>query len=154
MQITIGRHRQGAGDRCCRHHQHINAVALVAQHQPLAHPEPVLFIDHTQPEIMETDPVGQQCMGSHHDADGSIRQPFERGVLFGRLHLAEQKPRFQAKRFQQLGEGGVMLAGQNFSRGQKRGLSAGFNHAKHGNQCHQRLAGTDITLNQPQHPVG
>ncbi len=46
-----------------------------------------------------------------------------------------------------------MLLRQHLGRRHQRRLRAGLHRAQHGEQRHQRLAGADIALQQPQHAV-
>ena len=46
-----------------------------------------------------------------------------------------------------------MLPRQNFRRRHERRLPARFDHGRGGQERHQRLAGTDIAVQEPQHPV-
>ena len=45
----------------------------------------------------------------------------------------------------------MVLAGEDFGGRHQRGLRAGLDRAQHGQHRHQRLAGADIALQQPQH---
>ena len=45
-----------------------------------------------------------------------------------------------------------MLAREDFGRRHQRGLLAGLDDGGRGQQRHHRLAGSDIALQQPQHP--
>ena len=47
-----------------------------------------------------------------------------------------------------------MLARQNFRRRHEGRLAAGLDHGRGGEQSDERLAGTDIAVQQPQHAVG
>ena len=71
VQVAEDRHRDRARDRRRGHHQHMRRVALGmlgAQRIALLDPEPVLLVDHDQPEIGEVHPLGQQRVGADHDA--------------------------------------------------------------------------------------
>ena len=50
-------------------------------------------------------------------------------------------------------DGGEVLPRQNFGRRHQRGLPAGLDHGRGGQQRDHGLAGADIALQQPQHPV-
>ena len=50
-------------------------------------------------------------------------------------------------------DGGEMLARQDFGRRHQRGLPAGLDHGRGGEQRHHGLAGADVALQQPQHAL-
>ena len=70
VQVPIHRHRDGAGNRGSRHHQHVwwATLRLGPQNVALFHTEAVLLIDHHQPQVGKSDPVFQQCMRTHDNA--------------------------------------------------------------------------------------
>ena len=51
-------------------------------------------------------------------------------------------------------DGGVVLARQDFGRRHQRRLPAAFDDGRGGEQRHHGLAGADVALQQPQHPLG
>ena len=50
-------------------------------------------------------------------------------------------------------DGGEMLAHQDFGRRHQRGLAAGLDHGRGGQQRHHGLAGADVALQQPHHAL-
>jgi hypothetical protein len=46
------------------------------------------------------------------------------------------------------------MAREDFCRGKQGSLSAGFDGGQHRHQRHQRLAGADVALEEPQHRRG
>ena len=51
-------------------------------------------------------------------------------------------------------DGLEMLARQDFGRRHQRGLPAGLDHGRGGEQRHHGLAGADVALQQAQHALG
>ena len=72
-------------------------------------------------------------------------RPFSRPV-----RMATREPGLFGERR----DGGEMLARQDLGRRHQRGLAAGLDGARHGQQRHDRLAGADIALQQAQHALG
>ena len=70
------------------------------------------------------------------------------------LLAAGQQGNRQSCLLRQRPDGCTMLAGEDFRRRHEGGLSAGLDRPRHGEQGHDGLAGSDVALQQPQHPVG
>ena len=152
IQFAILRQRQRARNRRRRHREHMRrAPALAGQHQALAHPETVLFVDHDHGEIAIADRVLENRVGTHDEVDAAIQQPHQRS--FARLPLVApgQQRDARAGRFRHATKALVMLAGQDFGRGEQRRLGARFHRDEHGFESHDGLACTDIALEKPQH---
>ena len=155
VQIGIGRHRQRARDRRGRHDQlvrhAVHARALVAQRQPLVHPEAVLLIDDGQAQIVEDHRLLHQRMRAHHHlrlARGHLGQHL-RARLAG--HLAGQPGDANAQRLQPCPEIGQVLFGQQLGGRGQGDLLAGF-HGQHAGQRRDHgLAAAHIALHQAQH---
>ncbi len=135
------------------HDKHMRRDALGGEPQALMHAETVLFIHHGQHKVLIGDAVLEQRMG----ADDDLR--FARGhalldlAALLALGAAGQHFHREAHGLREFGDGGVMLTGENFGRRHQHRLSAGLHRRRHGHQRHQRLAGADIALQQPQHAV-
>ncbi len=73
VQVTEDGHGHRARNRRRGHHQHVRpAVAgLLAQRVPLFHAEPVLLVDHHQPEIGEPHLLLEQRMRADQDPGGT-----------------------------------------------------------------------------------
>ena len=78
IHVSISRQRKSARNGRCRHHQHINAFALVRQGQPLLHSEAVLFINHRHAQILKFDIRLEQRMRANGEAGGSVGQSSQR----------------------------------------------------------------------------
>ena len=90
-------------------------------------------------------------MGADHHLDGSIRQAAQQPRPLAPLDRAgEQRHRHR----REMRQGAVVLAGEHLGGRHQRRLGAGFHRAQHGQQRHQRLAGPDVALQQPQHAAG
>ncbi len=68
------------------------------------------------------------------------------------LFAAGQDRHAKPGAFGQRGDGLDVLAREDFGRRHQRGLLAGLDDGGRGQQRHHRLAGSDIALQQPQHP--
>ncbi len=172
VEVAVDRHGHRARDRGGRHDQHVRAAApgLLAQRVALLDPEPVLLVDHHQPQvaehhlIVEPDPVIQERVRADHDAGrpgghvvqgrparlGPLR-PGEQGHPGGMLR-AVQFPG-PAERAEQLADGAVVLLGQDLGGGEQGRLPAVVDDLEHGPDRHQRLAGAHFALQQAVHGV-
>ncbi len=124
---------------------------LVRQHHPLRDPEAMLLVHHRQPEMLVADARLEDRMRADEDVDRSIRQPHQRRLT--RLaFLAPGQDRdidrhsgqYAAKRL-------IMLTREDFRWRQQGPLRPCLNRDEQRHQRHQRLARSDIALQQPQH---
>jgi len=142
--------QQRAGNGGRGHHQQIRHP-LGAQRQPLVHAEAVLLIHHREAEIAERHLLLENRMGADENGQRARRCALENLPPGGALHIAgEQGHRHGGQTLEQ----GVVLAGENLGGGHQRRLRSGFHRLQAGEQRHQRLAGSDIALQQPAHAVG
>ncbi len=129
------------------------AAALVAQCQPLMHPETMLFIDNNQPEACELDFRLEQGMRTHGHLARTAADGLQRSVTRLAPRLARVPDNRDTERLQPGPETAVMLLGQQFRRRHQGDLVPGL-HRDQGCACrHDCLAGTDIPLHQPRHRV-
>ena len=135
----IGEH-QRARDRRRRHHQKVDGLALGGERQALADAEPVLLVDHREPEIGEGDALLKQRMRADGDVDRSVRQRGERGAPSGRLVAAGQERDAQADARRERRHALVMLAGEDLGRRHHRRLPAGLDDLRHRQQRNDGLA--------------
>ena len=140
--------QQGAGDRGRRHHQQVGALALAAQQQALLHAEAVLLVDHCQAEVLELDRLLEQRVGADHDRQPPVAELQQQVAPRRARHGAGEQPDGAGGQPFQRAE---VLLGQHLRRRHQRGLRAGLHRAQHGQQRHQRLAGADVALQQPEH---
>ena len=78
VHFAILRQSKRARDRGGGHRQTVRgALALLGQHQPLAHPEAVLLVDHDQREIAIGHAVLKDRVGAHADLDRAVHQPHQ-----------------------------------------------------------------------------
>ena len=80
-------------------------------------------------------------------------QPVERLAALLAALAAGQDRDADAGRFGERRDGREMLARQDFGRRHQRGLPAGLDHGRGGEQRHHGLAGADVALQQPQHAL-
>ena len=93
-------------------------------------------------------------MGADRAPDGTVRQRGASGRTFAGLERRRQERDLDAQRFEQASEGAEVLLGQDLRRRHHRGLVARLDRGEHGERGHDRLAGTDVTLEQPVHRKG
>jgi len=84
LEIAEDGHCDRPGDRGGGQHQQVrDQFCSSLQHGALLDPETVLFVDYDHTQIGETDLVGQQRMGAHHDASSPIGDLCLRFPLLG-----------------------------------------------------------------------
>ncbi len=130
---------------------------LPAEGLALLDAEPVLLVDHDQPEVEEPDVVAQQRVRADDDARAA-RYRAEQGLLaFRRRQLAGEKRRPQPR-----GEVGAerrddraeMLRGENLGRREQHRLAARVGDRQHCAQRDQGLARADLALDEAVHGRG
>jgi hypothetical protein len=167
VEIPVDGHGDRPGNRRGRHDQHVRPVVgrLGPQRVALLHAEPVLLVDDHQAEVGELDLLLQQGMRADHDpgvAGKGVRQrrtPGRRADRPGEQRHAggvvrgAQLPA-PGQRAEHVGDRAVVLLGQDFGRGQQRGLATRVDHLEHGPDRDHCLARADLALQQPVHRVG
>ena len=117
-------------------------------------PEPLLLVDHDQPEVLEPDVLRQQPMRADHDVDGPVLEPGDRRSLLLRGDEARQDPDLERERGEPLTERRVVLRGQH-GRGHEHGhLLAVLRRLECRAQGDLGLAVPDVTDHQPVHRHG
>ena len=113
--------------------------------------EAVLLVDHRKRQVLERHVLLEQRVGADDDVEVARRQRRHDGVAGAALLAAGQQRDAQARGLGEAGDGGEMLAGEDFGRRHQRRLPARFDHLGHGDQSHHRLAGADIALKEADH---
>jgi hypothetical protein len=153
IHVAEGRQDQRTRNRGRGHHQHVRRGALGRQPQPLVNAEPVLLVDHSQGEVPVHHRFLEQGVGADHDLGLSIGDALEQLGAFLALGAGCEHGNLDTGRFGHFPDRGVVLAGEDLGRGHQHRLASGFDGIGHGQHRHSGLAGADITLQQPQHPV-
>ena len=133
----VGEH-QRARDRRRGQHQHVHGLALAGEREALMHAEAVLLVDDGEREVAERHLVLEQRMGADQKIDLAERQAVERfGALLAAL-AAGQDGDADAGLLGERRDGGEVLANQDFGRRHQRGLPAGLDHGRGGQQAPPR----------------
>jgi hypothetical protein len=74
IEIAVGGEGQCPRDRRRRHHQDVGMLPLLAQVRPLHDAEPVLLVDHHQPELAKAHRILDQGMGADDEVERSARE--------------------------------------------------------------------------------
>ena len=82
-----------------------------------------------------------------------MREPLQRLVALLAALAAGQDGDAKAGLLGERRDGGEMLPGEDFGRRHQRGLAAGLDHGRGGEQRHHGLAGADVALQQPHHAL-
>jgi hypothetical protein len=77
IKIAIGREHEGARNRRRRHHQRVHAPAFPGELKPLLDAEPMLLVDHCQPEVAEDYAFLHQRMGAKDEWNRAIGKTAE-----------------------------------------------------------------------------
>ncbi len=154
IHVAVLGEREAAGDRRRGHHEDIRRAPLGAKIHALSHAEAVLLVDHSKPKIMEGHIGLEERMGSDEDRDLARCQCRELGCSDLALVASGQQPKTDPGGLGQRFEGFEVLSGEDLGRGHHRGLSPGLDCGEHCHQGDQRLARTDIALQEPVHARG
>ena len=118
------------------------------------HAEAVLLVDNGQRQIVERDVFLKERMRADDEIDIARRQRRENLRALAAALAAGEDGEPDAGGGGERRDGRKMLARQNFRRRHEGGLAAGLDHGRGGEQSDERLAGTDVAVQQPQHAVG
>ena len=118
------------------------------------HAEAVLLVDDGQRQIVERDVFLKERMRADDEIDIARRQRRENLRALAAALAAGEDGEPDAGGAGERRDRRKMLARQNFRRRHEGRLAAGLDHGRGGEQSDERLAGTDIAVQQPQHAVG
>ncbi len=127
--------------------------AFCRQAQALVHAETMLLVDDRKQQVLVADILLEQRMRADDDLGVTRGDAFENLLALAALGAAGEDLDGNPGFARHLADGGKMLAGQDFGRRHQHRLAAAFDRRQHGDERHDRLAGTDVALQQPQHPV-
>ena len=117
------------------------------------HAEAVLLVDDHEREVVELHRLLEQRMRADENVDLAGLEFVENGGALAALLAAGQQRDAQARGCGEAFDGLQVLAGEQLGGRHQRGLRAGFDRRRHGEQRHHRLAAADIALQQTQHAV-
>ena len=137
----------GAG----REGQHVDPFGHLLDRLLVRHPEALLLVHDEQAETLERDVGRQQPMGTHDDVDRPVGQTVHHLTRLGRRKEPAQHLDAQGIPGEALGEGLVMLAGQQGRGYQHCGLAAVLHRLEDGAHRHLGLAEPDVPAHQAVH---
>ena len=142
------------------HEQHVDRAPLGRERLALRDAEPVLLVDHGQPQVGEADALLDERLGAHEQqaaaaahergVSGALRER-ERLAPFRRADAAGEQHHVVAERLQQGAQGRRVLAGEQVGGCQQRRLAAGVGDERHGQRRDRGLARADVTLDEAHH---
>ena len=156
MQHLAQHLRDGRGG----HEQDVDRAALAGQRLPVRDAEPVLLVDHGEPQVHEPDGLTDEGLGAHEHEPTALpeeacghgrRGELERGTALGGAHAGGQEDHLVAEGLEQPCQGRRVLACQEVGGRQERRLTAGIGDERHGECGDSRLAGADIALDEAHH---
>ncbi len=112
IEIAVGRQHQGARDRCRRHDEQVDGVALRRQRHALVHAEPVLLVDHDHGEVGELDILLHQRVRADHELDRAVGEALQGSASSALAVAAGQQRDLHAGGFGERRDGREMLARQ------------------------------------------
>ncbi len=151
IEIAVGRECERPRDRRRGHHQHVGMLPLRSQRRALQDAEAMLLVDDDKSKLPEADRILDQRMR----ADDHV----ERAAGELRLHLAAllcgRRPGedrdAKARRLEQAPDVDEVLLGENLGRRHEGDLETVLHRDDRRHQRHDRLAGSDVALQQPVH---
>ena len=142
---------QRARNRRRAHRDHVDPQLQLAQQLLLLDAEALLLVDDQQPQVLCPDVAREQPMGPDQDVDLALGEARDRRALLG----GRTEPRGVLDRdrvvLEPLGEGPVVLLGEDRRRHEQHHLLAVLRGLERGPQCDLGLAVTDIAADQPVH---
>ena len=152
VDVSVQRVRQRARDRRRGHGEVVgHRSRRLAQTLPLGHAETMLLVDDDEAEVDHRDVVLDERVGPDDERVVAAREAREDLAPRGRRGAADQQPRREAVRAEELVESRVVLPRQDLGGRHHRRLKAGVVGHERGERRDHRLAAADVTLEQPVH---
>src|SRR6478752_323722 len=148
----IGKNKR-ARDRRGGKHQHVDGLALLHERKALVDAEPMLFVDNRQGKVMEGNVLLKEGVRPDQKVDVAKCEAIEDLPAGWTAFPASEDRDADAGRFREWRNGREMLAGENFSRRHESSLPASLDDGGGGAQCHDGLAGANVSLQETQHSL-
>mmetsp|Transcript_27885 Transcript_27885/g.52103 ORF Transcript_27885/g.52103 Transcript_27885/m.52103 type:complete len:508 (+) Transcript_27885:1055-2578(+) len=152
VHVAILRQGEGPRNRCGRHHKHIRIRALFAQFKPLAHTEPVLFINNRKAQIRKMHVSLKHRMGANQHLNIARSKCRKLGAPFRPFVASRQDLKHDTRSLRQRLQSLQVLSGQDFSRCHHDTLPARLDRNQQCHESDQGFARPDIPLQKPVHP--
>ncbi len=149
--MPVRRHLQGARDRGRGHGQHVHVGAHLLELFLVLDAEALFLVDDHQPQVLELDGVREQPVGADDHVDGPVLQPLD--DVLGFLRGLEARKRLHAHREARVavGEGLVVLGGQQRGGHQHGDLLGVLHGLERGAHRDLGLAEADVAGDEPVH---
>ncbi len=151
VEVAIGRDRKRPRDGRRGHHQHVGLQPLLAQQRPLQHTEPVLLVDDHEAERLEPHRLLHQGMRAHHQVHLAGGDRLARAAALGGGKTPGQQRDPEPRARQQPLHGREVLLGEDFGGRHERDLLPVLHREHRREHGNDRLAGTDVALQQAVH---
>jgi len=166
IEIAVHKHGCGAGNGRGGHDEDVRVVALAPEQRALLDAEPMLLVDHDEPEPPVPHVPEQQRVRPDDDVDlaacqtggepaptGSARSVGEQ--LDAKWPVSGERPVGRdTESSQHPPEAQVMLLGQHLGRSHEGALGSGLDGSQHRRHRDHRLARPHVTLQQAVHRLG
>ena len=151
VQIAVDEQAQRAGNGRCTHHQQVRIRGLFGQHSALPYPKAVLLVDHGKTKPGKLYAFAEDGVGAHHKVGFVVPDGGKGGAACSGLHAAGQQGHPHPEGGKHPVQAFGVLGGQNFCRGQQRGLIPRSDAGPDGGSRHQRFAAAHIALQKAVH---
>ena len=145
------RHLQRARDRRRAHREHVDSQLDLAQQLLLLDAEALLLVDDQQAELLRAHVAREQPVRADQDVDSALPEGLDRRSLIGRRAEARDVLDREGIVLQPLGEGAVVLLGEDRRRHEHHHLLAVVGGLEGGAQRDLRLAVADVAADQAVH---
>ena len=142
------RARDGRGG----HDQEVRrALGLLGEHHALGDAEAVLLVHNGEAEAFVGDMLLEDGVGADEDVDRAVGKTHQAALPRTPLLPPGQDGDVDRQAGEHAGERVMMLAGEDFGRGEQGRLRAGLDRREHRHQRDEGLARADIALEQAEH---
>ncbi len=152
VQVAVERHREGARNRRRGHHQDVRtSVVTLEQRHALTHTEPVLLVDHHQPEGTVPNRVLDQGVRADHDRGLSRGHRPQRLASLRGTQATRQELDLHVERGQERLDAARVLFGEDLGRRHQHRLRPSLDGQGHGEGRHRGLPRADVALEKAVH---
>ncbi len=151
VEVAEEGHADRARDGRGGHHQVVRRLLALAEGGALADAEFVLLVDDDEAELGEADVFLDDGVGADDEVDFAGGDFGEGFLAFAWGHAADQEQVADAAGFEERGECGGVLAGEDFGGGHEGGLVAAGDADEHGVNGDDGFAAADVALQEAVH---
>ena len=151
VQVPVDHQSQCSRDGSGAHDQQVGGGALLGQGGALVHPKAVLLVGDDQAQVLELHLVPQQGVGADDQLDAAVGQGLVDLFLLRRLDGPGEQGNGDVGGLKQLGQGLVVLGGQDLRGGHEGRLGPGLDYRPAQGGGHGGLAAAHVPLDEAVH---